>query len=333
VADSLDDLVRRTARRVAAGPGHGAVVVGAVQGEESALSGADPRTLFEIGSISKTFTALALARLAVSGAVRLDQPLRELVPGDTTVPERDGRSIELVHLACHTSGLPRLPRGMLPRALFWTRDPYAGCTADMVLGGLRRTRLRSVPGHRFHYSNLGGGLLGLALARHTGRDYDTLIQEQICAPLGLTDTRVVLDQERAARLAPGHSRTGGPRPRWRMAALAGAGGLHSTVPDLLRFARAQFGDGPGELAEAIALTHDTSHREDGQPTVHPGWISPRPPGNPSGTRVLFHNGGTGGYRSLLAVAPERRTAVALLSATAVPVDHTGLDLLAELAAP
>ncbi|MCQ0024349.1 beta-lactamase family protein, partial [Streptomyces somaliensis DSM 40738] len=206
VAPSLDDLVRRTAERLGARQ-RGAVAVGAVRGGRSALHGADPGTLFEIGSVTKTFTALTLARLAVRGTVGLDQPLRDLLPRDITPPERGGEAVRLVHLACHTSGLPRLPKGLLPRGLF-RPDPYAGCTGEFLLDGLRRTRLRSVPGTRFRYSNLGAGLLGLVLARHAGTDYDTLVQDEVCRPLGMTDTRVALDPGRAARLAPGHSRTG-----------------------------------------------------------------------------------------------------------------------------
>lgn len=322
----LDDLVRRTAERLDARQ-RGAVVVGAVRGVRCALHGADPATLFEIGSVTKTFTALALARLTVRGAVGLDQPLRDLLPRDITAPERGGEAITLAHLACHTSGLPRLPRGLLPRGLFRS-DPYAGCTGELLMDGLRRTRLRSVPGTRFRYSNLGAGLLGLALARHTGTDYDTLVQAEICRPLGMSDTRVILDRARTARLAAGHSRTGRPRPPWHLAALAGAGGLHSTVPDLLTLARAQIGPAPGELAEAIALTHTTAHRINATAAVHPGWISADLPR--SRHRILFHTGGTGGFRSLLAIAPEHRAAVVILSANTRSVDRPGLNLLSQI---
>ena len=193
---------------------------------------------------------------------------------------------------------------------------------------LRHTRLRSVPGTRFRYSNLGVGLLGLVLARHTGTDYDSLVQAGICRPLGMTDTRVVLDPEGMARLAPGHSRTGRPRPPWHLAALAGAGGLHSTVPDLLRFAQAHLGPAPEELAEAIALNRTTAHRINARAAIHPGWIAATLPR--SQLRVMFHTGGTGGYRSLLAIAPEHDAAVVILNANDRSVDRPGLDLLKQI---
>lgn len=326
MASVLKDLVQHTAKRLGTRRG-GVVTVGAVRGGQYALHGADPDTLFEIGSITKTFTALALARLAVRGDVDLDQPVKELLPRDIAVPERGAEVIRLAHLACHTSGLPRLPKGLLPQGLF-RLDPYAGCTGEILLDGLRRTRLRSVPGTRFHYSNLGAGLLGLALARRAGTDYDELIQTEICRPLGMTDTHVVLDSERTGRLAIGHSRAGRPRPRWHLAALAGAGGLHSTVPDLLKLAQAQIGPAPEELTDAIALTHATTHRLNARATVHLGWLSIALPR--TRYRVLFHNGGTGGYRSLLAIAPEQQAAVIILNANARSVDRPGLDLLTQI---
>ncbi|WFB06441.1 beta-lactamase family protein [Streptomyces sp. LX-29] len=328
---ALEDLVRATAEELSRGR-RGAVVVGAVHDERTAMHGAAPDTLFEIGSITKSFTALALARLSLRGLVRLDEPLRELLPDGSTVPERDGRAIELAHLACHTSGLPRLPKGMFLRGLF-SSDPYAACTREVVLNGLGRTSLRSVPGAGFHYSNLGAGLLGLALARRAETDYDTLIRTEICRPLGMTDTRVTLDPDHTARLTPGHSRTGRPRSRWNLAALAGAGGLHSTVPDLLRFARAQLGEAPAGLTEAIALTRATEHRVNAAATVHAGWLSAPLPHGGARQRLFFHNGGTGGYRSLLALAPDRRAAVVILSANTVSVDNPGLRLLTRITCP
>ncbi|WP_369687677.1 serine hydrolase [Streptomyces somaliensis] len=104
--------------------------------------------------------------------------------------------------------------------------------------------------------------------------------------------------------------------------------MHSTAPDLLALARAHIDPVPGELAEAVALTRATAHRLNARSAVHPGWISAATPRGRH--RILFHSGGTGGYRSLLAVAPERRAAVVVLSANARPVDRPGLDLLTRI---
>jgi CubicO group peptidase (beta-lactamase class C family) len=131
------------------------------------------------------------------------------------VPSRDGHEITLRHLATHTSGLPRLPTGMLPSALLHPSkpDPYAGCTRERLLLALAKTRLRAVPGRRFHYSNFGAGLPGLALAHHCGTTYETLITEQICTPLGLSDTGIAVDAGSPGRRAQGHTRRRKPTLR------------------------------------------------------------------------------------------------------------------------
>jgi CubicO group peptidase (beta-lactamase class C family) len=363
---SLDELVRRTAEGTAARR-RGAVVAGAVLGTEFACRGAGstgaadghspgPDTVFEIGSVTKTLTSLALARLSVAETVQLVQPLRDLLPDGARIPAKNGRQIRLIELSTHTSGLPRLPKGMLPRAFFPMRDPYAAYTPDRLLAGLAGTRLRHEPGRTFRYSNLGAGMLGLALAHHTGRDYDTLIREEVCAPLGLADTGVALSGEQTARLARGHNRRGTPTGRWTLAGLAGAGGLHSTGADLLALLRAQLAGaaghdgsgpdrpGPGgpsgagpdagsgptpgkELTEAIRRTHEGGHWVNQHTQIHLGWVGIRSTRRAGGHRLLFHNGATGGYRSFIAIAPEHRAGVVVLSAQQRSVDRTGLELL------
>lgn len=241
MAHDIAPLVQQTADRLA-GKQVGAVVAAVTPGTveirgagRTAAGGGStpgPDTLFEIGSVTKTFTALALARMARAGTAGLDEPLADLLPTTASVPSRDGRQITLQHLATHTSGLPRLPKGMLATLLLRPThpDPYAHCTADALLSGLARTRLGAVPGERFRYSNLGAGLLGLALARRAGTEYEALVTREICAPLGMTDTVVTVDPARAERYAQGHSRRGRPRTPWNLADLAGAGALRSRPP-------------------------------------------------------------------------------------------------------
>lgn len=341
--DDLDELVRQTAERIAAGQ-RGAVVAGAVLGERIACHGAGasgspdghvpgPRTLFEIGSVSKTFTSLALARLAVAEAVQLEQPLRQLLPADARIPEKNGREIRLIELSTHTSGLPRLPRGMLPRAFFPQRDPYAEYTPDRLLAGLARTQLRKEPGRAVRYSNLGAGMLGLALAHHTGRDYEALVREEISGPLGLSDTAVVLSAEQTARLAQGHGRRGAPAGRWNMAGLAGAGGLHSTGADLLALIRTQLAGASGaggDVGEAVRLSHESGHWISQNAQMHLGWLGLRTARRAGGHRMLFHNGATGGYRSIVALAPDHRAGVFVLSGQQRSVDRPAMDLLNRL---
>ncbi|MFF4445065.1 serine hydrolase domain-containing protein [Streptomyces sp. NPDC001502] len=343
MAQELATLVQQTADRLA--EQHVGVVVAAVAEDIVEIRGAGstganhghapgPGTLFEIGSVTKAFTALALARLASAGTVGLDEPLADLLPAGTAVPSRDGRPISLQHLATHTSGLPRLPKGMLLQALLHPSkpDPYAGCTADVLLSGLARTRLGAAPGKRFRYSNLGAGLLGLALARRAGTEYETLITREICAPLGMADTVVMVDATRSERSAQGHARRGRPAAPWHLADLAGAGGLHSTATDLVAFVRAQLDGGPAELAEAIRLSRAVEYRRSSFAWVHLGWMAHRLHPRQGAHLQIWHNGGTGGFSSFVGFDPEKRLAVIALGNTRRPVDGPAFDLLRTLQA-
>jgi CubicO group peptidase (beta-lactamase class C family) len=333
----LGSLVQEAAGRLA--KRHMGVVVAALAGESVEARGAgrldgqretapDTGTLFEIGSVTKVFTALALARLAVAGTVDLDEPVRALLPDGARVPTRGGAEITLRHLATHTSGLPRLPKGMLRSALLHPRtpDPYAGCTADLLLQQLAHTTLRTTPGKRSRYSNLGAGLLGLALAARAGTDYETLIVQNICQPLGMHDTRITLDDGQRDRFAQGHNRGRHPVAPWHLADLAGAGGLRSTATDLLAFARAQIDGGPGELAAAIRLSRDVKHRLNSRSWMHLGWLGMRLP-RLGAHPVLFHNGKTGGFFALIIVVPVEEVAVVVLSNTARSVHAAPTNLL------
>jgi CubicO group peptidase (beta-lactamase class C family) len=332
----LGSLAQRTADRLATQ--RVGVVVAAVAGGTTEIRGAGRTggaegdgvpgagTLFEIGSVTKVFTALTLARLAVAGTADLDEPVAGLLPARATVPSRDGRPITLRHLATHTAGLPRLPTGMLLPALLHpsSPDPYADCTEERLLAALARTKLRAAPGRRFRYSNFGAGLLGLALARRAGTDYGTLITREIGVPLGLTCTGVD-----AGGLTQGHNRRRRPTPAWHLADLAGAGGLRSTAADLAGFVRVQAA-GSGELAEAIRLSREVRHRIDPFSWVHLGWMGRRLHPRQGGHLQLWHNGGTGGFSSFAGFDPEKEVAVVVLSNTQRPVDRPAFDLLRSL---
>ena len=288
---------------------------------------AEPQTLFEIGSVTKTVTALALAVLVECRTVRLDTPLRTLLPDGTEVPRYGAAEITLEHLARHTSGLPRSPTPIthdLWVALVEAGNPYAELDEPTTLAGLAAIRLRQAPGTgRGRYSNLGAGLLGIALRRAAGVDsYAELAQQTVLGPLGLADTVVRPGSEQSARLAQGHGSFGRPVADWYLEGLAGAGALRSTVPDLLSYLRAQLDPESTPLAAAIRRTHVLwqPHR---MQTIGLGWFRSRLRGGD----VWWHNGGTGGFRSFAGFAPQRRRAVAVLVNDRRGPDRAGIDLL------
>ncbi|MER5863431.1 serine hydrolase domain-containing protein [Kitasatospora sp. NPDC002040] len=328
----LGGAAQRTADQLA--EGRAGVVVAALAGggaEVRSAGAVGTDSVFELGSVSKVFTSLALACLVTEGLVGLDEPLAELLP-EAAGLHRGGEAVTLRQLAQHTSGLSRLPPGMLLPALLHPGrpDPYARFTEPVLLGTLRRVRLGAVPGKRFRYSNLGAGLLGLALSRRAGTDYEQLIAARITGPLGLTDTAVVPADP--ARLVQGHDRRGRPVPGWDLAALAGAGGLRGTAADLVTFLQAQFAPEQTPLAEAIALSRTPEHRTNPFSWIHLGWMGLRLHPRQGGQLQLWHNGGTGGFASFLGFAPECGTGVVVLTNTQRSVDGSGGALLTGLSA-
>jgi CubicO group peptidase (beta-lactamase class C family) len=288
----------------------------------------DEHTVFEIGSVTKVFTALLLAVMAEAGEVTLDEPLADLYP-ELTLPVR-GRPVTLVDLATHASGLPRLPPGLLRQGLRHRDDPYATFSDTDVARALESVRLRAEPGTRVRYSNFGAGVLGQALARRAGTPYDDLLRARVCLPLGMPDTGVRRSPDQLARRAVGHDRRGRAVPDWNMDSLPGMGALHSTSTDLARFLAAQLDPASTPLGDAIRLTQQPRLAAGRLGHQALGWM--RSPLPRTDRRMLWHNGGTGGAFGFVGLEPDDGVAVALLTNTARPVDRPAVSLLGQLVA-
>jgi CubicO group peptidase (beta-lactamase class C family) len=330
--DELAERAMRSGRRIG-------LVLGCLSGGEQRVVGygqvrtgttdrPDGATIFEIGSVTKVFTGLLLADLAEQGVVGLDDPLGGYLPAGVQVPTRGGHQLTLGDLASHAGGLPRDPKGTPGRWLRDRHNPQAELSVEGLYEGLARTRLRRRPGERVKYSNLGAGLLGQALARAAGQPYEQLVRERICLPLGLPDTVITPAGEQPARLATGHTRRGRPTPPCELPALAGAGALRSTATDLLAFLRANLDPARTPLAAQLERTQQPRLPVARHTQVGLGWLIAHPPG--AAGPVLWHNGGTSGFRSCAAVARDAGTAVVVLSNTARSVDRLGLRLLKAL---
>jgi CubicO group peptidase (beta-lactamase class C family) len=277
-------------------------------------------TLFEIGSITKVFTAILLADMAERGLVGLDDPVGKLLPPKSVMPTRDGKQITLRHLATHRSGLPRMPENFTQTD---EGNPYADYGEDDALQFLATYELPREIGSQYEYSNFGAGLLGLALSRRAGMSYAALVHERISAPLGLDDTCIELSAEQRSRLARGHVGTA-PVKNWDFDALAGAGALRSTARDMLRFLRANLQLDETSLAPALQATH-RERFETGQPEtfVGLGWHMR----TKNERTIIWHNGGTGGYRSFCGFDPARKRGVVVLCNSTAEIDDIGFHLL------
>jgi serine-type D-Ala-D-Ala carboxypeptidase/endopeptidase len=280
-------------------------------------------TLFEIGSITKVFTALLLADMAQRGEVRLDDPIAKYLPASVKVPERAGRKITLVDLATHTSGLPRMPDNFHPKD---ADKPYADYTEEQLFAFISSHELIRDIGIKWEYSNLGFGLLGQGLARRAGTDYQSLVEKRICEPLKMSSTWITLSPDLEQRFAAGHSADLVTVSRWDIPTLAGAGALRSSANDLLKFLSAMMGYTKTPLAPAMQAML-TVQRPTGQPFIDNalGWeIDTR-----GGNEIIWKNGGTGGYRTFIGYAPRSGVGIVALSnaSTGAGVDDVGLHLL------
>lgn len=335
----LDAVVRRHGEGFVAGKPHLAVVVAVTTpaGRRTWGFGSfdrggpharpDSETLYEIGSITKTFTGTLLADLVRNGTVALDDPVRKHLPTDWRLPTRDGRDISLLHLATHTSSLPRMPPGFGPFLLFTgtTNDPYSKYTADSLRLTLSQVELDRPIGSRFEYSNLAMGLLGQAAAHAAATDVDGLFADRLLRPLHLDDTAFDVAEADLGRLAPPFEADGAAAHSWHFDCLKACGGLRSNANDLLTYAEAALGRTDTPLRPAFDLAMQPWRQVcEAERSVGLGWFT-EPMHLPDESaarrgRLVWHGGGTGGYRTFLGLLPERGSALVILSNSAADVD-------------
>jgi serine-type D-Ala-D-Ala carboxypeptidase/endopeptidase len=289
----------------------------------------DERTLFELGSVTKTFTGILLADAILRDEVKLEQPVVQLLGADAVVPKFGDDEIRLVDLATQTSGLPRLPTNL--GSFVNPLNPYASYTTDDLDKFLRDYKLVHKPGTEFWYSNLGVGLLGHALAKYAGKSYEELLQQRITGPLGMTDTVITLSDDQQSRLAKGNLSFGLPAMNWDVPSLPGCGAIRSTLHDMLIYLRANMSPDDTQLGKAITLSHEprfTIHKPAGKfhdkSEIGLTWLIT----TESDTKVVWHNGMTGGYASYVAMVPEKRWGFVVLGNQATSeIDEFANNLL------
>lgn len=279
------------------------------------------QTVFEIGSINKTFTGTLLADMVARGEVALDDPVQKYMPEGVRVPTRNGRQITLLDLATHRSGLPRLPSNFVQAD---TGNPYAQYSVQTVYDFLNGHELRRDIGSEFEYSNLGVGLLGIALGRAADTSVKELIHARILGPLGMRMTGYEREGEMAAWLARGRHPSGRQAPYWDASeAIAGAGGLRANVEDMLLYLRAQVSPPDNGLGRAIRHAQQVQHSFATGQAFGLNWAVR----TADGRTILSHGGATGGFNTYIGFDPERRTGVVMLTNTGRFEDDLARDFL------
>jgi CubicO group peptidase (beta-lactamase class C family) len=287
-------------------------------------------SVFEIGSVTKLFTALLMAFLVEDGRLLPSTSLGHCLPGIGTWADPRLPMIPLEQLVSHRSGLPRLPTNIDLSG----PNPYADYSSTLLYQYLEIATLATDQGQAYVYSNLGTGLLGHVIEKTASSSLVELWHDRVFAPLSMKDTGIALNASWSSRLVQGYFRDDAgsltPMIPWAWGELGGAGNLRSTVPDLLQFVRKVIAPGTDPLGLALQRMLRTWFPT-GISGLEIGWgwhASATPFG-----RVIWHNGGTYGFQSFVGIVPERRLAVIILANTfslSPTIDQLGMSLLRRL---
>ena len=302
-------------------------------GERRVLSygAAKSDSIYEIGSITKTFTGLMLAQMAVQGKVKLDEPVRELLPAGT-VAKPQGAEITLLDLATQRSGLPAMPDNI---SLADIDQPYADYHAADLMAYVNKHGVANPTRASSSFGALGFGLLGVALANHAGTSYDALLKGEIAVPLGLKDTTIALSSEQQSRMIAGHDQFHSPARAWNADALAGAISIRSTAPDMLAYLEAclhpervkpvagsQAGSQDGAtIAAALRVALQPQGELTQGMRIALGWLYQPETGN------YWHNGATAAYSSYAFFNPAGDYAAVVLLNGSPGVNGSFVELL------
>jgi D-alanyl-D-alanine-carboxypeptidase/D-alanyl-D-alanine-endopeptidase len=277
-------------------------------GRSDTVRALDENTVFDIGSLTKLFTALALADMVAKGAMSMDDPVAKYLPPAVRIPDYAGRQITLLDLVTYAPGLPGWPQNLPPLN---PEKPIPDYSEADLYAALSGNPLTAAPGTQYVYSNFGYGLLGLALSRRADMPFEDVIVSRICTPLGMNSTRIVIDSSMQARLTPGHNQKLEMVTSWNLPpALAGAGAFRSTAHDLAQFLEGAMGLRTGKSASPFTDLLQTRRPAD-KPGVEAaaGWFV----SNGHGDELVWKDGSIVGYTSFMGYSAKSRSGIILLA--------------------
>lgn len=277
-------------------------------------------TLFEIGSITKTFTATALASMVNEGKIKLSDPIQKYLPHGVKLPIKNNNPITFMSLVNHSSGLPRLPSNMPVSS---QSDPYADYNVPLLYEFLNNHRLEREVGVKHVYSNLGFGLLGHVLALIDKKSYQDMITDRVLKPLNMNDSFVNVPASQMANLSDGHNSALKKTSHWNLGALGGAGSIKSSIADMAKYLSANIHG--NQLTKTLELAQ-TLHSQPSVTSNNFGlaWIHTRI----NDTDILMHDGGTGGFRSFIGFNKKNKQGIVILANTVLDMNDVGYHYLA-----
>lgn len=323
-----EDVTQNIEKRIKYGL-NGAIAIGIIDQDgiryynfgsrDSTGAEVNEHSIFEIGSISKTFTATLLADQDLNGNLNSDDLVNEILPDRVKISVLGKQQITLGHLSDHTSGLPRMPSNFNPAN---PNNPFADYSVAQMYEFVTSYKPIREVGAEFEYSNLAVGLLGHVLSLQAGKTYEDLLGEVITVPLGMSETKITFDEKMKNNLAEGRNEFGRIAENWDFSTLTGAGAIKSSTSDMIKYISAQLEFTETSLSKAFELTHRKRHdkypvKEGDNPiALGLGWIIT----TKSDGDIYWHNGGTGGYRTYTGFNKSMRKGVVVLATGKDPSD-------------
>jgi len=290
----------------------------------------DQHSIFEVGSVTKTFTTTLLAQMILDGKINLDDPVQSLLPeGEVTVPTGTDSVLTIRHLATHTSGLHKATRDSdqpLPPG-FDGYDPYAAYTTEYVYDYLTNwCDLLFEPGTEYFYSNTAIGLIGHILGLVDSSSFEDVLTREVLIPLGMEETSLFLTPDQVSNLAPGHDDDIDSAKNYNAGDIfQGAGFIKSSLHDMMIYLKAHMGLVQTPLSDAMELAH-IPHFEVGGVTYNElegyfnlsigfSWHIHEIPGSYT---YIWHGGRTNGYMAYIAFNLEESTGLVMLCNQSYP---------------
>ncbi len=291
----------------------------------------DDETLYEIASLTKTFTGTLLAYALAESKVDIDDDIRQYLPDSFPNLEYEGQPISFRHLVTHQSGLPNMfpnVEGLFDNAN-WDELPFrinelqAGFSKIDFFEALNQVQLDTVPGTKFQYSNAGANLLGYLLEELYGKPYDELLQEKILGPLKMTNTHILREKMDLSKLAYGHNENGIKMPLRAQKAMNAEGGIISNTLDMTKYMQFHL----NEEDKVVALAHQ--HLWGGKFGDFEAGLFWQINKNGDQPDRVFQNGGAFGTSSWLTLIPEQEMAIFLVTNVSGPNVHQKLSETAD----
>lgn len=278
------------------------------------------RTLYEIGSVTKTFTSILLAHAINEGKINPNDDIRKYLPGTYPNLQFKKQPIQIKDLANHTSGLPRLPANITKQPGYNPKNPYKNYSKEMIYSYLKNVRIDTFPGTLNEYSNLGTALLGIIIENVYQKPLEGLIKSYVTQPAKMKGTKFTLSEAERNKMATGYDGSNGAEtPNWDLGAFIAAGGLKSNMEDMLNYLTANM----NEINADFKLSHRQTFKNE-TITMALNWVLTT---TKDGNTLIWHNGGTYGFTSFCGYIKEKKIGVVVLNNSGVVVDNIAMNIL------